>query len=217
MIKMRILDFHLSQAFLALKKPMQCWIVWIYEPKVILPLLKALASKFAKKLNVLVHLFMFSVGFFFNSCISQCSKRTFIKYKPVFRKPEPEGLPWRKIPSSLSVMLSLIWTCMHTNTKKRPDVECMVFSLPPLLTATFPSLFLEKKWTIFHGPSSPASNEEAEGHWFIGEWLWYWYMSFYIVILVSPDSFLLSCFSGALSLECICHFNFILSKHKQST
>lgn len=42
---------------------MQCWMVWIYEPKVFLPLLKALASEFAKNLNELVHLFMFS-GFF---------------------------------------------------------------------------------------------------------------------------------------------------------
>lgn len=90
----------------------------------------------------------------------------------------------------------------------------MALSLPPLLPAAFLSLFLEKIQTIFHGHSSPVSNEEAEGHWLIRERLWYWYMSFYIVILVSPDSFLLSCFSGALSLECICHFYFILPKSR---
>lgn len=143
--------------------------------------------------------------------------KDFVKYKAVFRKPEPEGSPLPLLSLSLSVMLALICTCMHIDTKKKPDIECMVLSLPPLLTAASLSLFLEKKWTIFHGHSSPVSNEEAEGHWLIGERLWYWYMSFYVVILVSPDSFLLSCFSGALSLECICHFYFILSKHKQST
>lgn len=82
---------------------------------------------------------------------------------------------------SLSCFLAFAHAC--TQIQKRPDVECMVFSLPPLLTAASLSLFLGKKWTVFHGHSSPVSNEEAEGHWLTGERLWYWYMSFILSFL----------------------------------
>lgn len=63
---------------------------------------------------------------------------------------------------SLSCFLSFAHACTQIY-KKRPDAECMVFSLPPLLTAAS-LLLLGKKWTVFHGHSSHVSNEEAEGH-----------------------------------------------------
>lgn len=65
--------------------------------------------------------------------------------------------------ASLSCLLSFAHACTQFK-KKTPDVECMALSLPPLLPAAFLSLFLEKIRTIFHGHSSPVSNEEAEGH-----------------------------------------------------
>lgn len=106
---------------------------------------------------------------------------------------QPKGSPWGKTPLlSLSpfVLLSLIYMCLHTETQKWPDVEWMLLSLPPFLTGSSLFLYPEKTWTVFHRNCSPVSNEEVEGQWLIWERLWYYCMSFYIVILVSPWLFL---------------------------